>query len=493
MDTKDLIFYEVYPTSFYDSNDDGIGDLKGIEQKLDYIKDLGCNAIWINPFFKSPFKDGGYDVEDFFDVDPKFGTIEDFKSLLRSAHEKGIKIINDLVIGHASIYSKIFLESAKPEINEFSDLFIWTDSVWENSKELRLISGLYDRDGAFMVNFFSHQAAFNLGFNEIKYPWQMSYKDKRTLKTREFILKIMRFWLDLGVDGFRVDMADCLVKQDKDLLATIETWKWFFSIIRKEYPNAYFVSEWDWPEKSLEAGFDADFVLDCNLNFYHHLARSSKVSGGPSLLNGADDIDFIVNDMKERFTSALKRDKHIALISGNHDCERISNLLDIDRLKMFYIFMYSMPGNPFLYYGDELMMRSKPLVSKDGGYQRTSSRTPMIWDNNDKNHGFSNTSGKTYLPFFDMNTLSIEDAKKDPTSLLNFIKKMIGIRKECSDLTGNLLEIRNAHRVLVIERGNLKLYLNCSTEDYIFDGEIIISSKDITNNILPPFTAVLAK
>ena len=109
---KDLIFYEIYPTSFYDSNNDGIGDLKGIEQKLDYVKDLGCNAIWLNPFYKSPFFDGGYDVEDFFDVDPRFGTIDDFKFLIKKAHEKGIKIILDLVAGHASIKNKELITRA---------------------------------------------------------------------------------------------------------------------------------------------------------------------------------------------------------------------------------------------------------------------------------------------------------------------------------------------------------------------------------------------
>ena len=493
MDFKDLIFYEIYPTSFYDANGDGIGDLKGIEQKLDYVKDLGCNAIWINPFYKSPFKDGGYDVEDFFDVDPKFGTLDDFRSLVKSAHEKGIKIILDLVAGHASIKNREFIESTKPERNEYSDLFIWNDSVWEYNPDFRLISGNYDRNAAFLVNFFAHQPGFNFGFKDINRPWQMSYKDERTFKARNYMLNVMRHWLNLGADGFRVDMADSLVKLDEDKSATIEVWKWMFNIIRKEYPNAFFVSEWANPWRSLEAGFDADFVLDSWDSFFHLMVRSNENTRGVSLFNGNNDVEKVVEDMKKRFYEAKKHNKHLAMISGNHDTERIANSLSFDKLKMYYLFMYSMPGIPFLYYGDELMMKTMNLKSKDGGYQRTGSRIPMIWDNSKPNHGFSDTKGETYLPFYEENKTSVADAINDNNSLYNFIKKMIRIRKNNEYLMGNLLDISNDGRVIIIKRGDLKLYLNCTEKDYEIDGEVIISSKNLVNKKLPPYAAVLVK
>ena len=127
---NDLIVYEIYPTSFLDSNGDGIGDLKGITSKLDYIRDMGFNAIWLNPFYRSPFKDGGYDVEDFFDVDPRFGKMKDFDELTKKAHQRNMKIIVDLVVGHSSYTNKDFLESAKAQRNEKSDLFIWNDNPW---------------------------------------------------------------------------------------------------------------------------------------------------------------------------------------------------------------------------------------------------------------------------------------------------------------------------------------------------------------------------
>ena len=125
---KDLVFYEIYPTSFYDSNNDGIGDLKGITQKLQYVKDLGCNAIWFNPFFVSPFKDGGYDIKDFFDIDPRFGDMKDFDEMVKKAHSLGIKVILDCVAGHASEENKEFLMSGLEGRNEYSDLFIWIDA-----------------------------------------------------------------------------------------------------------------------------------------------------------------------------------------------------------------------------------------------------------------------------------------------------------------------------------------------------------------------------
>ena len=492
---KDLIFYEIYPTSFYDSNNDGIGDLKGIEEKLEYVKDLGCNAIWLNPFYKSPFLDGGYDVEDFFEVDPRFGTTQDFVSLCKKAHSLSIRIIVDLVAGHASIKNKEFQRSTEAKRNEYSDLFTWNDSVWEWNPNFRLMAGLYPRSGAFLVNFFAHQPAFNYGFNTIDRSWQMSYKDERTFQARDYMVSVMRRWLSLGADGFRVDMADSLVKNDPEKDATVEVWKDMFSKIRKEYPNAYFVSEWSNPSKSLEAGFDADFVLDHWDNFYHLLARSSENTRGINAFNGGADMSFIVNDMKYRFQAAKEHDAYIALISGNHDSPRIADLLDEQRLRMFYLYLYSMPGTPFIYYGDELAMKTMPLDSKDGGYQRTGVRIPMIWNDLLPYHGFSNTKGETYLPFYDeVNKVSVETASKNNNSLYNFIKKMIEVRKEIKELTSDTFDVKDEGHVLIFDRGNnIKVILNLSENDYPIEGEIIISSEKEVGKTLSPFTAAIIR
>lgn len=485
-----MIVYEIYPISFCDSNNDGIGDLNGIASKLEYIQSMGFNAIWLNPFYRSPFKDGGYDVEDFFDVDPCFGTMNDFKKLADKAHKLGIKIIVDLVAGHAALSNPDFLESAKAERNDKSDLFIWNDNPWD--KGSNMISGMFDRHGCYMVNFFAHQPAFNYGFNRIDHPsWQMSYKDKRTFKTREYMLRVMRYWLDNGADGFRVDMADSLVKNDDDKTATIEVWNWMFRKIRKEYPDAFFVSEWSYPERSFKAGFDADFVLDHWDNFYHRLFRSNSSTRGTSVINGNNDVKFTIKDMRNRFNEAEKHKAYLALISGNHDTWRIANYLDHKQLKMFYMFLFCMPGIPFVLYGDEIEMKTIHIPSKDGGYQRTGTRLPMIWNDNKPYHGFTKDS-EPYLPFFKENTFSVKQAVKDKESIYNFIRALTALRKEISDLSDPHVEIKEKNRVFIFKRGKHLLIMNMSDKEYAFKGEVIISS-DKFEGKLPADVAILIK
>ena len=490
---KDLVFYEIYPTSFFDSNNDGIGDLKGIEQKLDYVKELGCNAIWLNPFFKSPFKDGGYDIEDFFDVDERFGTIEDFKSLLNTAHKKGIKIILDLVAGHASTANKEFIKSAEPTRNEYSDLFIWNDGIWNQEPGLKLIAGMYQRNGCYLVNFFAHQPAFNYGFNRVDYKWQMSYKDERTFLARNYILNVMRFWLKLGVDGFRVDMADSLVKNDDEKEATIEVWHYLFDKIRKEYPNSFFVAEWSNPEKAFKAGFDCDFVLDHWDNYYHRLFRSNGDTRGISAINGGNDMGLIIRDLSWRVNESIKNNALLGNISGNHDTSRIANYLNEDQLRLFYLFMISLPGTPFILYGDELGMKSSNIPSKDGGFNRTGTRIPMIWNNKEINHGFSKTNKETYLPFNDENKCSVEDAINDKNSLYYFIKKVIELKKNNNDLKDIKTSITESERIIEIKRGErTKIIVNLSDQNHdIKTARVLISSREILNGILPPVSAVI--
>ena len=163
---KDAVFYEIYPQTFRDSNSDGIGDFQGIIEKLPYVKSLGCNAIWMNPCFDSPFKDGGYDVRDYKKVAPRYGTEEDLIRLFEEAHKLGIKILLDLVPGHTSEENAWFVESRKPQNNEFSSRYIWTRSTFEGAQGLPFIAGEYDRNGCYVLNYFKCQPALNYGFYE---------------------------------------------------------------------------------------------------------------------------------------------------------------------------------------------------------------------------------------------------------------------------------------------------------------------------------------
>ena len=242
------IFYEIYPQSFKDTNGDGIGDFQGIIEKLDYIRELGCNALWIHPCFLSPFGDAGYDVADYCRVAPRYGTNEDLKQLFEEAHKKGIHVLLDLVPGHTSIEHPWFIESMKADKNPYTDRYIWTDNVWE-SPEVSFggsLRGISERVGAVAVNFFSNQPALNYGFYQpdLDKPWQQSIDDEGPQATIAAMEDVMRFWLGMGCDGFRVDMAESLVKNDPEKKGTIRVWKQIREFLDKEFPDAAMVSEW---------------------------------------------------------------------------------------------------------------------------------------------------------------------------------------------------------------------------------------------------------
>ena len=273
------VFYEIYPQSFCDSNGDGIGDIQGIISKLDYIEELGCNAIWMNPCFDSPFVDAGYDVRDYYKVAPRYGTNEDLKQLFIEAHQRNMHVILDLVPGHTSIESDWFKQSCKAEKNAYTDRYIWSDTVWNAPVGVGSITGWYrggyDRDGAAALNFFTAQPALNYGFYEKDegQDWQQDMNDAGPLATRDEIKNIMRFWCGLGCDGFRVDMAGSLVKNDPDKAGTIALWKDVSGFLKKEFPEAVMVSEWGEPDKALEAGFDMEIVEK------HHNLKLDAPSG----------------------------------------------------------------------------------------------------------------------------------------------------------------------------------------------------------------------
>ncbi len=425
------VFYEIYPQSFMDSNGDGIGDFNGIISKLDYIKDLGCNAIWMNPCFESPFGDAGYDVSDYYTAAPRYGTNEDLKRLFSEVHKRGMHILLDLVPGHTSVEHRWFKESMKPERNEFTDRYVWTDSIWEEPSGMASLRGISDRDGSCAVNFFSHQPALNYGFYKPERPWQQPMDAAGPIATREELKNIMRFWLSLGCDGFRVDMAGSLVKHDENGRGTISLWKNIREFLDEEFPEAAMVSEWGEPDKSLEGGFHMDFLLHFGPSHYNDLFRCEKPFFG-----GKGDVSEFVKKYIETYKSAGEKGL-ICIPSGNHDMDRLSRSIKGDRLKLAFAFLLSMPGAPFIYYGDEIGLRYvENHVSVEGGYGRTGSRSPMQWDNT-ANAGFSSAAPeKLYIrqdPAKDRPT--VENQLRDGNSLLNEVKRLISIRKSSPALS----------------------------------------------------------
>lgn len=421
------IFYEIYPQSFNDTNADGIGDFQGIIEKLDYIKELGCNAIWMNPCFASPFGDAGYDVADYYMAAPRYGTNDDLKRLFEEVHKRDMHILLDLVPGHTSVEHKWFKESMKAEKNEYTDRYVWTDSIWEEPQGMGCIRGISDRDASCAVNFFSSQPALNYGFYKPEKPWQQSVDDEGPKATLEELKNIVRFWLRMGCDGFRVDMAGSLVKLDEDGKGTIALWKKVRAFLDEEFPNAAMVSEWGEPDKSLQGGFHMDFLLHFGPSHYNDLFRCEEPYFSR---RGRGDISEFVQKYLENYEKSEKKGL-ICIPSGNHDMDRLARALHGDELKVAFAFLLSMPGAPFIYYGDEIGMRHvENLVSVEGGYNRTGARSPMQWDDG-VNAGFS-TASKEKLYIAQDESADRPTAKAqmaDPDSLYHEIKKLIEIRQ----------------------------------------------------------------
>ncbi len=424
------IFYEIYPQSFCDSNGDGIGDFQGIIQKLDYIKTLGCNAIWMNPCFDSPFGDAGYDVSDYYLAAPRYGTNEDLKNLFMEVHKRDMHILLDLVPGHTSTEHKWFKESMKAKKNEFTDRYIWTDSVWEEPEGMGSIRGISDRDGSCIVNFFSHQPALNYGFYkpEADKKWQQAVDAPGPKATLEGLKNIMRFWLNMGCDGFRVDMAGSLVKKDVEGKGTIKLWQKVRAFLDKEFPSAAMISEWGEPDKSLQGGFHMDFLLHFGPSHYNDLFRCQNPYFSDE---GKGDIYDFVQKYKENYEKSQKKGL-ICIPSGNHDMDRLARHIKGENLKIAFAFLLSMPGAPFIYYGDEIGMNYvEGLNSVEGGYGRTGSRSPMQWDSS-TNAGFSSApKEKLYIPLdASKNRPTVQKQLANKSSLFHEVQKLIKIRQE---------------------------------------------------------------
>ena len=488
---SNAVFYEIYPQSYCDTNGDGIGDLQGIISKLSYIKELGCNALWINPIYDSPFMDAGYDVRDHKKVAQRYGTLDDVKELLEKAHAMGIKVLFDLVPGHTSDQNEWFLQAKKAEKNEYSDNYIFTKSVWDAPPEYRLVCGMCERDGNYLINYFSSQPALNYGFNEITHPqWQMPCDCDAAKSTVARLKEIMRYWLDLGVDGFRVDMADSLVKNDDKKTATSKIWADIRKMMDADYPECALVSEWCNPQRSInDGGFHMDFYLDHYGNGYSTLFRYLVDDENKSFFsdNAQGDLSVFLDEYLTNYP-VTKDNGYICFMTNNHDMPRATFYMSNEMIKLSHTFMMTMPGVPFVYYGDEIGMRYQTgLVSKEGGYSRTGSRTPMQWDSS-KNLGFSTADEcKLYLPVDKSEDApTVENNKGVEGSIYENLKTLIALRHENEELSnGSEFELVFAEKgdnLLVYKRGSFTVCFNVSKDEKVVEldatGEVVFALGD---------------
>jgi maltose alpha-D-glucosyltransferase / alpha-amylase len=466
---EDAVFYEIYPQSFNDSNGDGIGDIPGIIARLDYLVSLGVNAVWLNPCFVSPFQDAGYDISDFYQVAPRYGTNADLENLFAEARRRGIRIFLDLVPGHTSWDHPWFKESARHARNAYSDWFIWTNSVWASTESLKGVSGLYERNGSYITNFFAFQPALNFGFAspDTGHPWQQPVDAPGPVAVRQEIKNIMRFWLERGAAGFRVDMAFSLVKNDGGRRETQRFWQEIRAWLESEYPEAALVSEWGRPAEALRAGFHMDFLLHFSQPGYTSLFRKRSGNSAWNSLYGWNFFDRAGHGNIREFIDEYWADYQathqrglMAIPSGNHDMgQRLSEGRDARDLACAFTFLMTMPGVPFIYYGDEIGMRTIPdLPSKEGGFERTGARTPMQWDEEGPNAGFSSASPEAlYLPIDPRpERPNVAGQTDDPGSLLNQVRVLIALRKQhpalCAGAEFSVLYAEAGQYPLVYER-----------------------------------------
>ncbi len=456
---KTAVFYQIYPSSYMDTDNDGIGDLHGIYQRLDYIQSLGVNAIWLNPTFLSNWEDGGYDVIDFYKIDPRFGTNTDMVNLINEVHRRGMKICLDLVAGHTSDKCPWFIESSEGKDMHYSDYYIWTDNPYTQDDTVETagmqvspwarhiyVESNYPRAKFYRRNAGIFQPALNYGFadpNPDK-PWEQPVDAPGPQAVRRELRNIMRFWFEKGVDGFRVDMAASLVKDDPDRKETIKLWNEVRDWMEKNFSDRVLISEWGNPVQAIEAGFDMDFFFHFGVPGYASLFfrrdtpfgnydRNNKYTDCYFDLEGKGDLHQFV----ENYSNVLKQTKgmgYVSIPTANHDFQRpnIASRNTIPQLKVAMTFFLTMPGIPIIYYGDEIGMKwYMDLPSKEGSYDRSGCRTPMQWTN-DEDAGFSKCSPeKLYLPVdTDGGKLTVETQESDPNSLLNYTRNLLALRKD---------------------------------------------------------------
>ncbi len=466
---SDAVVYQIYPNSYQDSNGDGYGDLPGITSRLDYIKSVGITAIWMNPIFVTGWTDGGYDVIDFYKVDPRFGTNTDLVNLVEEAHKRGIKVILDLVAGHSSVDNEWFIQSKEAANLRYSDYYIWPSFKPEietpqakpgesanyaalmnpNASLIRkFVSSDAPRGPYYIKNFYDTQPALNFGFAnpDPNHPWEQAVDDPGPSAMRRELKNIIAFWMDKGVDGFRVDMAFSLVKNDDaDKSANIRLWKedfvkWFDA----EYPEGLFIAEWFNPAQSLEAGFDIDFFChdgQYNYSTLFFYGRRGRQGGDPVSPYFDKEGKGELKTWYDLYTyqyNAIGKKGYMSMPSGNHDFNRVSTegRSSSEELKVAMTFFLTMPGVPFIYYGDEIGLKHNPAAPpKEGSNMRSGCRIPMLWDDS-HNAGFSTAPTEDiYLPQDpDPNRRTVAKEDNDPNSLLNYVRTMLELRKEVKAL-----------------------------------------------------------
>jgi maltose alpha-D-glucosyltransferase / alpha-amylase len=447
---KDAIIYQLHVRSFYDSNGDGIGDFKGLIKKLDYVQNLGVNTLWLLPFYPSPLKDGGYDIADFTDIHPDYGTLNDFKRFVTESHKRGLRIITELVLNHTSTEHKWFKRARKsPQGSINRDFYVWNDTP-EKYQDARIIfqdfevsNWTYDHEAKayYWHRFYSHQPDLNF----------------ENPKVQKEILRIMDFWCEIGVDGFRLDAVPYLYEEEgtncENLPETHAYLKELRRYVDDKYPGRLLLAEANqWPNDASDYFGDGD---ECHMAFHFPLMprlymalrmedrfpivdimeqtpRIPDVCQWAIFLRNHDELtlEMVSDEERDYMYKAFASDPRKRVNVGIR--RRLFPLLggDTRSIEMLNFLLFSMPGTPIVYYGDEIGMGDNYYLGDRDGV-----RTPMQWSP-DKNAGFSNADPqKLFLPVvidynYHYTTVNVENQERHPTSFLWWKRRVINKRRQ---------------------------------------------------------------
>lgn len=445
---KDAIFYELHVKAFCDSGDDGVGDFRGLLSKLDYIRDLGVDCLWILPMYPSPFRDDGYDISDYRAVHPDYGTFEDFRQFLDAAHARGLKVITELVMNHTSDQHPWFHEARSSRDNPKRDWYVWSDTD-DRYRGVRIIftdsetsNWAWDpiSESYYWHRFFHHQPDLNFDNPEV----------------REEIWKVMEFWLGLGVDGFRVDAVPYLVEREgtscENLRETHDVLLELRSRLEQQFPGRMLLAEANmWPEDVRPYFGDGDeFHMAFHFPIMPRMFMALRLEDRKPLveiiertpaipescqwglfLRNHDELTLeMVTDVERDYMYDSYASDPVARINLGIR-RRLAPLLDGDRrrIELMNGILMSLPGSPFLYYGDEIGMGDNVHLGDRDGV-----RTPMQWSGG-RNGGFSAADpAKLYRPVisnpvYGFQAVNVEAQRSSPHSLLEWTRRLIQVRR----------------------------------------------------------------
>jgi maltose alpha-D-glucosyltransferase/alpha-amylase len=445
---KDAIFYELHVKAFQDSNGDGVGDFRGIIERLDYLQDLGVDCIWLLPFYPSPLKDDGYDIADYYAVNPDYGTLKDFKQFLKAAHHRGIRVISDLVINHTSDQHPWFQQARADRNSPYRDYYVWSDT-WERYQDARIIfidtersNWTWDPEANqyFWHRFFSHQPDLNFD----------------NPRVRRAIMKVMNYWLDMGLDGFRADAIPYLFEREGTNCENLPETHEYLKALRREFDRRYngrilLAEANQWPADLLPYfGGGEEFHMAFNFpvmpRIYMALRREERrpiidiIQQTPEIphncqwclfLRNHDELtlEMVTDEERDYMWAEYARDPRMKLNLGIR--RRLAPLLEGGRrrIELLNSLLFSLPGSPIIYYGDEIGMGDNVFLGDRNGV-----RTPMQWSS-DRNAGFSKAdSARLYAPLisdplYGYQSVNVEAQLRTPSSLLNWMKRLIRLRK----------------------------------------------------------------